>query len=284
MNKKTIILLCAPRCGSSAIYKMFQKHPAVGTSGSLERLENFEPNFWNFAAEALHGNVLPFRCRFSKSHPFLEIPEKFTEETVFYLWDAILDKQGPVIFDKTPFYLGNREAIRLIYKYKSLGNDVRVFALIRDPKDAITSQHELFQTSKRNYPLQKREAIWLEQYDHLEDMQKTVEYIPLFRYEDFSAAPACYAPTLFNLCGLPDYPEAYAHIKTTSKGRKSASLNPDIWKWKMSDAFKQHLQKYGYLSERRRIFRIILGFLIMLPGNIYRMWSNLNNNMIKRGA
>jgi len=30
MAKKTILMLSAKRCGSTAVFKMFQKHPEVG--------------------------------------------------------------------------------------------------------------------------------------------------------------------------------------------------------------------------------------------------------------
>ena len=157
MLKRTIILLCAKRSGSTALFRVFQKHPDVGVCHINQNIENWESNFWNRAAEAIAENSEPFISRFEANHPFLKIPKRFSEDTVFKLWDSILDELGPIIFDKSPQYLGNRKAFDLIYKYSQLGNDVRLFAIIRDPRDTITSQYELWNSYVESDSPQRRE-------------------------------------------------------------------------------------------------------------------------------
>ena len=192
MPRKTIIMLSAKRCGSTAIYKMFQKHPDIRICHVDPTLENWEPNFWNLGTEAIAGNPSALISRFEKSHPFLRFPDKFSQESIFRLWDNILEEMGPVVFDKSPQYLGNIAAMDLVQRYMQLGNDVRFFAFIRDPRDAITSQYELWRTNVKSESPKKRELAWLAKYHHLEDLQEKL-YIPVFRYEDFfsSASLLC---------------------------------------------------------------------------------------------
>ena len=243
-------MLSAKRCGSTAMFKVFQKHPETGVCHIDKDIDNWEPNFWNMGAEAIQGSPKRFVDRFRKSHPFLDIPDTFTEESLFRLWDTILARLGPVVFDKSPQYLGSSHALELMMKYREHGNDVRLFALIRDPRDAITSQYELWNSVVENDSPKRRELLWLEKYNNLEKLQKHA-HIPLFRYEDFSCAPSCYAPMLFHHCDCANIPETYKHIRPTSIGRYFESTNPEIRAWKFGKEFTLHLKKYGYdLAER----------------------------------
>lgn len=246
MSKRTIILLSAKRCGSTAIFKMFQKHPEVGVCHIDNSIDNWEPNFWNYAADAIEGNPEKFIERFQKSHPFLELPDKFTEDAVFKLWDNIISVQGPVIFDKSPQYLNDDRVFVLLKEYMRRGNDVRFFSMIRDPRDAITSQFELWHDLVDKDSPERRENVWLQQYQRLEKLQSNLAYIPLFRYEDLTSAPSCYLPMVFKHCGISHLPESYNHLKPTSVGRYLKSAQSSIKEWKFSDAFKFHLRKYGY--------------------------------------
>jgi len=262
-TKRTIIMLSAKRCGSTAVFRMFQKHSDVSVCHINQLIENWEPRFWDLAGRALQGEKKPFVERLKKSHPYLKIPATFSEVEIFQLWDSILERLGPIVFDKSPQYLGNRTALELIYKYIELGNDVRIFAFIRDPRDAITSQYILF---GKDSP-KKREARWLEKYRHLEELEQRYETIPLFKYEDFSQSPSLYAPMIFKLCGLSDYPHSYDHIRPTNIGRYSISDIPKIRKWKMSEEFIEHLKKHGYsIPQERKIKNLKTGnFYIKKP-------------------
>ena len=91
----------------------------------------------------------------------------------------------------------------------------------------------------------RREHAWLQKYGHLAELQTELN-IPLFRYEDFSAAPVCYAPMLFHHCGVTHDPDSYAHIRVVSARRYYASAHWQIRRWQFSKPFQRHLQKYGY--------------------------------------
>lgn len=237
-------MLSSKRCGSTAMFHVFQKHPDVGVCHIDHRIVRWEPNFWNLAADAIDGDSKPFISRFRDSHPFLEMPDTFTESTVFELWNQILREQGPTVFDKSPQYLGHEAGMNLLLRYRDAGNDVRIFSVIRDPRDSITSQHELWKSFERVSP-KDREKEWLDKYHHLERLQNN-NLIPLFRYEDVTAAPSCYLPMLFRHCDCQDVPESYDHLRPMTNGRYSASLSPSIRFWRFSDAFSSHLRKYGY--------------------------------------
>ena len=235
-------MLSAKRSGSTAIYKMFQNHPDVGVCHHNQEEPNWEPQFWSLGAKAVKGAPEEFISRFKQSHPFLKLPDTFNEQSLFKLWDDILDKLGPVIFDKSPQYLGDEDAMELLRKYMKQGNDVRIFAFIRDPRDTVASQHSLWGGDPKT-----RELAWLKQYKHLEELQKNLARIPLFKYEDFAHKPSYYAPILFKHCGCRDIPKTYKHIKPTSIGRYSTS-GQEIKDWKFSEELKLYLKKYGYTS------------------------------------
>lgn len=256
-QKRTIIMLSAKRCGSTAVFKMFQKHPDVKVSHINQKINNWEPNFWNLAGKALQGEVEPFVKRLQKSLPFLKIPTIISEDDIFRLWDSVLESVGSIVFDKSPHYLGDKTALELIYKYKELGNDVRLFAFIRDPRDAITSQYTLWKKLVFNDSPKRREKEWLEKYKHLEVLEERFGIIPVFRYEDFSQNSTCYAPIIFKLCGLRDFFHTYDHIRPVNIGRYSISDDPEIKKWKMSDEFLGHVKKYGYPIPQERKIKIV---------------------------
>lgn len=278
MKSRTIILLSAKRTGSTAIFRMFQRHPEVGVCHANQDIDNWEPNFWNLAADALEGKPERFVERFSLSHPFLELPTVFTEDSIFALWDKILEAQGPVVFDKSPQYLGNPDALCLISKYMERGNDVRLLGLIRDPRDAITSQYELWRGSIKNDSPQLRERFWLEKYHRLEKLQEQIRYFPVIRYCDFSVAPECYAPAILNYCGCSIIKDCYQHIRPTSIGRYSASLLPEIRRWKFSKEFKSHLRKYGYPIPQMPMPQRIGKKIKMLKNNLAREFYRMRTN------
>ncbi len=274
MEKRTIILLSAPRCGSTAIFRIFQKHPDVGICDEDPTVFNCEPHFWSLAEKAIAGKPEKLEKKLHQTLPSISLPEKYTEKTVFALWDSILEAQGPIVFDKSPYYLGNRRAMELLHRYIQRGNVVRMFAMIRDPRDAITSQYELWASQFKIASPATRERIWLDQYAHLEELQMRIGYIPLFRYEDLAAAPACYVPMIFKHCGIRDFPYTYKHIMPVSVGRKSASLFPKVRRWKISESLKKHAEKYGYMYSEDKVMKRMVRFAVMFPGNVTRLISS----------
>lgn len=243
--RRTIVLLCSKRSGSTALFNMFQKHPGVGVCHIDQGIELWEPNFWNFALEAIRGRPEQFTERFSKSHPFLGGGAPATEGEAFAMWDAILDRLGPVVFDKSPRYLGDRDAVEMLLRYAARGNDVRFIGLVRDPRDVIASQFTLWSHLVPGDTPRAREDRWVEQYEHLESLRQLF-HIPVFRYEDLAAAPGCYAPMICQHCGLSDAPESYRHIRPVNVGRHRKELRPELRAWAPGHRFRWAMERYGY--------------------------------------
>ena len=87
----------------------------------------------------------------------------------------------------------------LILEYKDAGNNVKIFSLIRNPKDAITSQHELWQEYTKEKNLINRELDWLQKYKNLEEFSKSLK-IPLFYYEKIANDPEYYFSEIYKFC------------------------------------------------------------------------------------
>lgn len=245
-QRRTIILLSAKRTGSTALFQVFRNHPDVGTCYKDPSVDNWEPNFWNYAARAINGDAHYFVDQFARSHPFLQMPSEWNQQAIFRLWDEILRVQGPIVFDKSPKYLQDVRALEMIRQYRDRGNDVRVFGLIRDPRDAIASQYTLWHSYVEDDSPQRREKRWLAMYAAMEDMQQWFGSFPVFRYEDIANQPAIWMPRIFEWCGLRDIKDAYAHIKPVHVGRHRQEENAAVRDWEIGDDMKAHLLSYGY--------------------------------------
>lgn len=241
--RRTIILFCAKRSGTTAIYRAFRDHPGVGVPHVDQTLDLWEPNFWNFAQDAIAGSPERFRERWRRAAPFLGRFEPRTEGEVFDLWDRIVDTLGPVLFDKTPSLILPGRGLDLLLRYRDLGRDVRFLAVVRDPRDVIASQHELWGHLDPEDTPARREARWVEGYRHLEALRRRLD-IKLVRYEDLAADPGAHMPALYAHCGLEDFPETYRHIRPVHVGRhrEGGSLGG----WMPGPGMRELMALHGY--------------------------------------
>lgn len=245
--KKTIILLSAKRSGSTALFKCFQKHSKVQIPHSNQKIDNWEIQFWSLAVLALKGDVHPLKDRLSMSFPELDfnLKNEISEKNIFDTWNKILEARGGIVFDKSPQYLGNNSALELIKKYINSGNNVKIISLIRDPRDTITSQYELWRDFTEKDSLEKREKHWINQYKHLEVLRKQID-IPLFYYEKIVSEPNVYMPKIYKFCELNMETNTWQHLKPVSIGRYSTSLIINRKKWNFSDEFNFMIKNYNY--------------------------------------
>jgi hypothetical protein len=252
---RTIILLSAKRTGSTAVFRMFQRHPDVSVCHVDQEIDLWEPNFWNLAAKAIEGKPQPFIDRLGESHPYLEIKTPVEENQVFDLWDEILDRLGPRIFDKSPQYLSDCAGIELLKRYSERGNDVRVFSIIRDPRDAICSQFAQWGKLVKDDSPERREREWLKHYAFLEKIQRSGDlgFIPLLRYEDLVSAPDCYVPVICQHVGVDYDPRIHSHLQPLNVGRHRWAGQRALRRWKPSEKLQEHMVKYGYLDADRRL-------------------------------
>lgn len=266
---KTIIMLCMYRTGSSTIYEVFRKHPEVGNCISRNEDLFFEPNYWNVASYALKGKDEIFKKRIARKFPYIILPKIITKSVVFKIWNTILKIEGPVIFDRTPSYLGNRDAINLILDFKNRGNDVRILFLIRNPLDTITSQHELSIYKKRIYSIQNREQNYLDKILHIKEIRRKVDGLLLLRYEDIVYYPRINVSKILRYCALESQDLLWKHIKPMSVDRFWGSINHDVRKWNVCAEVLTVMDEHNYSHKKNKLMQLII-MTKMFFGNIQR--------------
>ncbi len=246
--RKTIILLSAKRCGSTAVLNVFRKHPKVNISSDKKNRPNLEINFWNNAYDELYNRPNSLRKNLKKYMPsvFKNKKIKISKiEDIFNLWNLILKKKGPIIFDKSPKYLENYKYLNLILKYKKKYN-LTLIGLIRNPLDAITSQHELWHQYTKEKNLKNREAQWLKYYLNLEKLKK--KDFKLIKYENLVRNKKKNFKLLFNYAKLEFKNEYISDFDNILKPRYQISMFKNIKNWKWNKKFEKHLIKYKYFN------------------------------------
>ena len=251
LPKRTIILFCLKRSGTTAIYRAFRDHQAVGIPHVDQTLQNWEPNFWNYAQDALQGEPGRFQERLARACPFLGPCEPRSADEVFELWDRIADHLGPILFDKTPSLILPGRGLDLLRQYRATGRDVRFLAVVRDPRDVIASQFELWSHLVEDDSPEQREATWVEGYEHLERLKDELNILTV-RYEDLAANPAALMPQIYQHCGLEDTPDAYQHIHPVNIGRHRQTNSPAIARWTPGPAMCHLMARYGYQEHPRK--------------------------------
>lgn len=242
---RTTVLLSPKRSGSTAVFRMFQAHPGVGVAHVNPRLDNWEPNFWNFAADAIAGEPARFVARVRESLPFLSGRAPERTQDAFAMWDTVLDRLGPVVFDKTPKYLASTPGLTLLEAYIDSGRDVRLIGLIRDPFDTIASQFELWHEAAPHLTPQAREQNWIDNVRRLEALAARRGF-PIIRYEDFARQPDQWGAKMFRAAGLEVRPECWGHVQPTNVGRAGSSNHPALRAWKPGRELLELRARWGY--------------------------------------
>jgi len=235
---KTVVLLSAHRCGSTAMLKVFQKHPDVKIVNKDQNIANWEPNFWYWADIALKGDRTNFDRKLRESGVPIPKGKVLDKNRIFGTWDKILEMFGPIVFDKSPISLQSRACTALMLEYiKERKKQFDFFAMIRDPKDAIASQYAKWPGKDINW--WKRE--WLKKHKHLEDLQTTLGF-RIYRYEDVAKNPEIYIKKILEGCGLIYNKSYHSHFKPVHVGRYRLSKQQIF----MGAEMKAHLKKYNY--------------------------------------
>lgn len=257
-NNRTLICLAAKRSGTTAIHRIFVKHPQVKIIYPDQQARNNEPNFWNFAAAALNRPLEAVNDKQTAHERFIEqvhmigpdvtVPDILTENSTFDLWDRIVEHYGGLVFDKSPRYLEFDETLDLLKRYKDSGRDVRFFGIMRAPWDTISSQFELWEDVFKEGTPEFRDTKWVEYYQRFEGLQSyySGDDVPLLYYERVANDPLQYIPDLFTYCGIDDIPEAYSHFRPVSVGRYYRTEHPRLRAWQPSDKLLTFANQHGY--------------------------------------
>jgi hypothetical protein len=263
--RRTIVMLSPKRSGSTAMFRLFQGHPDVQVAHHDQSIALWETQFWSMGADAIAGDDTAFKQRMQEAFPFLgplhETPS--TSDELFALWDAVLDRLGPVVFDKSPQYLDSPAGLDLLREYRERGNDVRPFGFVRHPQDTITSQHELWGPIKRGGTVEDRERHWLGVVERLERERGRWD-MPVYVYEEFAADPDRHAADLLRYLGLEPVPESWAHIRPVNVGKHSSTWSRQLRSWTPSEELREVMRRYGYeelrpTRRRRMPTRLELG-------------------------
>lgn len=255
---RTIICLAAKRSGTTAIHQIFANHPDVRIAHPDQKVRNNEPNFWNFAADAIleQDKVTDdqptmyqrFVDQVEIIAPDITVPDHLTEDVVFNLWDEIANGYAPAVFDKSPRYLETDAGLGLLLKYKDSGRDVRLFGIMRAPWDVVASQFELWEDVFPEGTPTFREEKWIEYYRRFESVQQQYgkDNAPLYYYEKVANDPQVYIPQLLEHCGLENLSETYAHFRPVSVGRYYRTRNPRIRQWHPNMELIAYARQHGY--------------------------------------
>ena len=279
-KKKTIILLSAKRCGSTAILNVFRKHPNINISSDKQNRPNLEINFWNNAYDELKKKPNNLRKNLKKYMPSIFKKKKIiinNIEDIFNLWNLILEKKGPIIFDKSPKYLEDFNYLNLILKYKKKHN-VTIIGLIRNPLDAITSQHELWHEYTEEKNLKDRELKWLKYYSNLEKISD--KEFKLIKYENLINNKIKNFKKLFTYSDIKFKKEYVSDFDDKLKPRYQITMFKSIKNWKWDKKFEKHLIKYRYYKYSNR--KKTINFLYNLKFNNFKRYIPLNIKNIIR--
>lgn len=255
MKSKTIIILSAKRCGSTALYKTLVNHSKVRNCQVGGKTRNWEPAFWYHGwLSLMKTEPEHVREHFRKNYSYMHIPDVHNKFDLYRIWDEILKHRGPTVVDKSPQYLSSKATLSYLLGYKNIGRDVKIIGLIRDPRDAITSQYvkwHRIQTKKSGIvdTPERREAKWLEKYKNLEYVLSRIPDMLMVKYEDFATDTYHTVRQICRYCRIQYQGGMDAHVVPTNIGRYKESKNRKIRKWEnnWTSAFKEHLKHFGYI-------------------------------------
>lgn len=133
-------------------------------------------------------------------------------------------------------------------EYQKADNDVRIIALIRDPKDVIASQYAHWNNLVSNDSPEFRERQWLIDYLNLKDLREIYD-VPMFRYEDVANYPETNFDRIYKHLGI-DYDElTFSHIRPVNTGRFYKTKDEKLQRWKFTSEFQRRLEVLGYSQE-----------------------------------
>lgn len=250
---RTIIILSSPRSGSILLYNALKL-----ISPNSDHLFNL--NFWGLAVRAINGDTKLFRDRLKQKFPYIKLPDVFDEDAIFDIWNNIGDADGPILIDKSPFYLDDYKILELLGRYKEKYERVEFIAFIRHPLDAITSQEENGKYRLGHLKIKDREEFYLKRFNNLEKF-KTVEHgMHIIKYEDM-IQKTYYTIKNINTelrLELNDQENKLKFKVNNCIGRYNFSWNRKVRNWDISKDMIELIKKYNYSIKPKPFKRMFL--------------------------
>jgi hypothetical protein len=116
---------------------------------------------------------------------------------------------------------------------------------VRDPRDVIASQFELWGRLVPGDSPERREHAWVLAHERLLRLASR-ERVPIVRYEDLVADPARVAGAMLAHCGLAPDPACIAHLKPTNIGRHRTSRDERVRGWRPGPGLMSLMERLGY--------------------------------------
>lgn len=237
-RRKTIILLSPKRSGSTLVQNIFSNNKFVKLCHQNQFTKVVECQFWSLSYLFLNKKISYkyLRQKFLKQTSF-DIKKIYKENIrdksdIFKIWNIILDKFGPIIFDKSPQYLSDFKIIELIIDYAKSGNQVNFLSIIRDPRDVLMSQYLLW-----GGKIIEREEEIITKFENLNRLNKRVN-LYIFKYENLVKKSKIEIVKLFNFCNLE-----YSQITQINFNEKSVNLHKNYFSNKIKYSNSTNFQK-----------------------------------------
>ena len=247
MNFKTIILLSNKRSGSTFVQNIFRNHANIKLFHSNQKQKVVECQFWSLSAELLNKKI-SYEYYIDKIYQETKIDiNSFcteylsNENDIFNLWEKILSYHDSNIFDKSPQYLSSKDCLRLINNYCRYSKRVKLIFLIRDPRDVIASQYNLWKGD-----IKARELNLINKLDNFYYLKKLNGNIYTIKYENFENNLINEIRNLFEFCQIEFQNNDLKSIFFNKSIKYQTSLNTKINQWVIEEKLKNHLKYFNY--------------------------------------
>ena len=255
-----IILLSEKSSGSSILQEELVKHSLINNIKFTKHTEA-ETLYWLKAANILG---YPKHSFWQSKSPF---PKKYSKKSIEYIlsknsnylfnqqqfevweeikngWDALIDSNGPIFFEKSPHHLNQWPALACINRYVRESNKiVKFIGLVRNPLSVIYSTNQRWQSN-----IYDRQFFWENSYRNLLAMQKIHgdENLIIIRYEDLINSPNQILNKLFSFLGLKNEENIGKkfHSNSLSKWEKDPNFS-----FKLNESVMELGKQFGYTEE-----------------------------------
>ena len=284
-----VILLSEKSSGSSVFQEEIIKHPQVQTAKWTSHSEA-ETLYWLKAANILgypqssfwnaRSPFPPRYCRRSLetilNNNLGYLPQHDNDwEFLVAGWEAMIDKFGPVYFEKSPHHLNQWPALACINRFaKETKKNIKFIGLVRNPLSVVYSTHQRWYSA-----LYERQFMWEQSYRNLLAFQQLcpTDQFLLVRYEDLISSPRNQFERILSFLGLE-------YVDSIGKSLHTESLSK--WEQDMSFSFKIHPtvmqlgHQFGYTRQDMTSLKetgVTMGSTLNYPKMLlYRLRSTVN--------